>query len=332
MKSTQSRFFDSLVSAVRENPLAACLIGCGALWLLIGDEKLKSAANSATAAASSAADTGTRNLREAASRFQTTAAPPTAPELDHEESFRAGEILREAGTAASDAMSGAADKIRDHFDQGVAYARENFSKLGNPLPGKEAFGKAQSSLADILERQPLVLGAIGLAIGAAVAGAFRTSDLENEWIGAPTRILLVAIGFGYFYARLQADPVPRKYSQLISLLITIAETLGDGLLGLVIWQGSLIAEAYYSGLHRSWGPDQRLDQTIGAGVLWILGDVVGLPFVLLLMRALSRDEKAHAVQVDAELDTAEAAESEGAAPSGLWWENDPQLRDRFRRG
>jgi len=59
--------------------------------------------------------------------------------------------------------------------------------------------------------------------------------------------------------------------------------------------------------------------------------VVGLPFVLLLMRALSRDEKAHAVVVDAELDTAAAAESESAAPSALWWENDPQLRDRFRR-
>jgi cytochrome c oxidase assembly factor CtaG len=159
-----------------------------------------------------------------------------------------------------------------------------------------------------------------------------TASLENEWIGAPTRILLVTVGFGYFYARLQADPVPRRYPQLISLLITVAEALGDGVLGLVIWQGSLIGAAYYSGLHRSWGPEQRLDQTIGAGVLWILGDVVGWPFVLLLMRALSRDEKAHAVQVDAELDAAEAAESENVAPSGLWWENDPELRERFRRG
>jgi cytochrome c oxidase assembly factor CtaG len=149
--------------------------------------------------------------------------------------------------------------------------------------------------------------------------------LQNEWIGAPTRILLVAIGFGYFFARLQADPVPRKYSQLMSLLISVGETLGDGLLGLVIWQGSLIATAYYAGLHRSWGPDQRLDQTIGAGVLWILGDVVGLPFVLLLMRALSRDEEAHAIEVDAELD-------ENVPASPLWWENDPQLRERFRRG
>src|SRR4029434_7507733 len=173
MKSTQSGFFDSLVSAVRENPLAACLIGGGALWLLIGNEKLKSAANSATAAASSAADTGTRNLREAASRFQTTAAPPTAPGLDDEGSFRAGETLREAGTAASDAMSGAADKIRGRFDEGIAYARENFSKLGNPLPGKEAFAKAQSSLAGVLDRQPLELGAVRFAMRATGAGAFR---------------------------------------------------------------------------------------------------------------------------------------------------------------
>lgn len=158
-----------------------------------------------------------------------------------------------------------------------------------------------------------------------------TASLDNEWVGAPTRIVLVAIGFGYFYARLQADPVPRRYSQAISLLITVAEALGDGVLGLVIWQGSLIGAAYYAALHRSWGPDQRLDQTIGAGVVWILGDLVGWPFVLLLMRALSRDDKAHAVAVDAELDAAEAHQADSAAPSGLWWENDPELRERFRR-
>ncbi|MGA7052385.1 MAG: cytochrome c oxidase assembly protein [Mycobacterium sp.] len=159
-----------------------------------------------------------------------------------------------------------------------------------------------------------------------------TAALESEWIGGPTRFLLVVTGFGYFYARLQADLVPRRYSQLISLLISVGETLGDGVLGLVIWQGSLIATSYYSGLHRAWGPEPRLDQTIGAGVLWILGDVVGLPFLLLLMRTLSRDEKAHAVVIDAELDNADATESETAVPSALWWENDPQLRDRFRRG
>jgi hypothetical protein len=183
MSSTQTGFFDSLVSAVQENPLAAALIGGGAFWLLAGNEKMKSAASSATAAASPMVDMGARSLRSAASILEQTAAPPTAPEMDHDRSFHVGETLRDAGNATSDAVSGAAEKIKDRFEEGVAYARENFSKVGDPLPGKEAFTKAQTSLADMLERQPLVLGAIGLVIGATVAGAFRTSDLENEWIG-----------------------------------------------------------------------------------------------------------------------------------------------------
>ncbi|CPX06762.1 cytochrome c oxidase assembly protein [Mycobacteroides abscessus] len=165
-----------------------------------------------------------------------------------------------------------------------------------------------------------------------------TASLTNGVLGAATRIMLVLIGFSYFYARLQVDPVPRRYPQLISLLISVAETIGDGVLGLVLWQGPLVASTYYLALHRSWGPDLRTDQTIGAGILWVLGDVLGLPFLLLLMRALSADDKAHAAQIDAELDrvgqspsATAPAPAENLVTSTLWWENDPQLRDRFGR-
>jgi hypothetical protein len=180
MSSTQTGFFDSLVAAVRENPVAAALIGGGAFWLMAGDEKLKNAARSLTAAASPTIDTGARNLQSAASGLQRTTAPPTAPEMDHEGSFHAGETLRDAGSAASGAISGAADAIKGRFDEGVDYARENLGKLSS---GKEALAKAQSALTDMLEQQPLVLGAVGLGIGAAIAGAFQTSDAENGWIG-----------------------------------------------------------------------------------------------------------------------------------------------------
>ncbi|ORA28288.1 cytochrome c oxidase assembly protein [Mycobacterium aquaticum] len=176
-----------------------------------------------------------------------------------------------------------------------------------------------------------------------------TAALQQPAVAEATRILLVAIGFGYFYARLQADPVPRRYSQLISLLISVVESIGDGVLGIVLWLGPLIAPAYYAALHRDWGPSARMDQVIGAGVLWILGDVLGVPFLIVLMRALSADEKAHAAEVDAELDRAEAAEAEKTekvekadesgqpkaaeeqARPALWWEADEQLSQRFRR-
>ena len=183
MKSDQDGFVGSLVSAVRDNPLAAVLIGGGALWLLIGEDKVKVAATSATAAASSAVDAGTRNLRATASKFQTTSAPPTAPEMESDGSFPVGDTLRRASGIASDAIADSAEKLGDRFDEGVAFAQENLAKLGNVLPGKEALNNAKSSLSQVLERQPLVLGAVGVAIGAAVAGAFQITDLENEWVG-----------------------------------------------------------------------------------------------------------------------------------------------------
>jgi cytochrome c oxidase assembly factor CtaG len=156
--------------------------------------------------------------------------------------------------------------------------------------------------------------------------------LENRAVDQITQLVLVIVGFLYFYSRLQADPVPRKYPQMISMVISVAETLGDGLLGIVLWLGPAIAEQYYTNLGRAWGPSRETDQIIGAGILWVLGDILGVPFLLAVMRAFANDEQAAAREVDSALDAAAPAERDQAAPAKLWWEDDPQLRDRFRRG
>jgi len=183
MSGTRNGFFDSLIAAARENPLSAALIGGGALWLLVGDEKLKGAARSAVDVASNAVDSGASNLRRAATGVQRTAAPPIAPEMGHEAGTSASESLRAASHAVTGAISEASDGVRDRFNEGAAFAREQFGKLGNALPTEETLRKAQSSLGEVLERQPLVLGAVGLVVGAAIAGAFRTSAIESQYVG-----------------------------------------------------------------------------------------------------------------------------------------------------
>jgi cytochrome c oxidase assembly factor CtaG len=145
-------------------------------------------------------------------------------------------------------------------------------------------------------------------------------------VAAGTRLLLVMVGVGYFYARLQTDPVPRRFSPLISIGISVVESLADGVLGVVLWLGPLVAVDYYAALHRNWDLSPRIDQSIGAGILWIAGDALSIPFVLVLMRQLGTHERRRAAEVDAELDEATGDESPA---STLWWENDPQLRDRF---
>jgi hypothetical protein len=181
MRGSQGSFVDGLAAAARENPLAAALIGGGALWLLIGSDKLKSAAGSVASAAAPLGDLGAQAQRSAASSWNDTygAIGNRASRMQEE----AARGLDNARTAASDTMSGVAETVSERFDDGVAGAREMFDRLGRALPSKEALRHAQSSLSDLLERQPLVLGAVGLAIGATVAGAIAKSSLEDEWIG-----------------------------------------------------------------------------------------------------------------------------------------------------
>lgn len=184
---------DGLTTACRDNPLAAALIGGGALWLLIGSDRLKNAAGTVTSAAAPLADLGARAQRSAAStwddaygsaRDRASRMQDQASRMQDQASRGINETMRNTRTVASDAMSGAAETISERFDEGVAGAREMFDRLGRALPRKETFAQAQSSLSDLLERQPLVLGAVGLAIGAAVAGAMARTDVEDEWVGS----------------------------------------------------------------------------------------------------------------------------------------------------
>jgi len=138
--------------------------------------------------------------------------------------------------------------------------------------------------------------------------------------GVASTVIALA-GFVYYWSRFRVDPTPRADSYLVTLSITVVEMIGDAVLGVVLWLGPLVAASWYAA--QATGIDPRLDQTLGAGILWIGGDLVGLPFILIVVNRLSREDGRKAAVVDAELDA--------AGPTGLWWENDPQLAERFRR-
>lgn len=176
---------DGLRTAARENPLAAALIGGGALWLMIGNDRLKSAAGAAGAAAAPVADLAARRQRALASTVDAAydSMRDRTSRLQGEVSRGFQEMARDARSAASHAASGTSDTFLDRLDDGVATAQEMWEGLGGTLPGKEVLTQARSSLADLFERQPLVLGAVGVAIGATVAGALAKSDLEDELVG-----------------------------------------------------------------------------------------------------------------------------------------------------
>jgi cytochrome c oxidase assembly factor CtaG len=163
-----------------------------------------------------------------------------------------------------------------------------------------------------------------------------------------THLALLAPGFVFFWTLLRVDPVPKAYPYLVSLWVTGAEVVGDAVLGLaVIADVNLIGGPYYHAVAYPWGPSLSTSQVLGGGTLWILGDIVGLPFFAAQLIQMIREDEAEAKVIDAELDARDAA-AQGAAPGrgGVasqgaaartggaaddrpWWESDPRFVGRF---
>src|ERR1022692_3699137 len=161
-----------------------------------------------------------------------------------------------------------------------------------------------------------------------------------------TYVAALLPGLVFFWTLLRVDPVPRQYPYLVSLWVTGAEVVGDAVLGLaVIADRNLIAGPYYHALARPWGPSLASDQVLGGGALWILGDLIGLPFLAAVLIAMIREDESDARTIDAELDAmqaeddlATAAPSDpSATPAGgpaagtqqPWWQTDPRFAHRF---
>jgi cytochrome c oxidase assembly factor CtaG len=177
-----------------------------------------------------------------------------------------------------------------------------------------------------------------------------TASFHSTAVRVLTYLALMAPGFAFFWTLLRVDPVPKQYSYAVSMWITGAEVIGDAILGLaIIADNGLVGAAWYHALNRPWGPTLRTDQVIGGGVLWVLGDIVGLPFLAAQLIQLMREDESEAVRIDAELDARDAqraaresagseqaaagvAAAAGEEPDGdrPWWESDERITGRFR--
>jgi hypothetical protein len=175
MSDARSGFVDSLTAAMKDNPLAAALVGGGALWLLAGSGRMRKAADSMTSAVSAAAERSTHAAQSVASVFE--GEPAVSSHLDDE---HVDVTSRSASNTASEAASETTHKSKESFDESVSSVRDGLGKLTDLFPNYE---RVQSSLTAAFERQPLLIGVAGAVVGATIAGAFSMSRIENESVG-----------------------------------------------------------------------------------------------------------------------------------------------------
>jgi hypothetical protein len=153
--SSAGEFVQDLGSAVRENPVSAALIGMGLVWLMTG------AGNPLTRAQKLARRTGMDRLPD---------------------------VAADAFSSSRDAISSGFDAVTEGASSLASRASHGVQKLGAmgsfaPERGSELVSGLKDNLSDLFERQPLFLGAVGIAIGAGIAASIPATDFEADLLG-----------------------------------------------------------------------------------------------------------------------------------------------------
>jgi hypothetical protein len=153
--SSAGDFIQDLGSAVRENPVSAALIGMGLVWLITG------AGNPLARAQNLARRAGMDRLPEVAAG-----------------ALGSG---RDAISSGLDAVAEGASGLASRASDGV----QKLGALGSSAPerGSELYSGLKENLSDLFERQPLFLGAVGIALGAGIAASLPSTDFEADLLG-----------------------------------------------------------------------------------------------------------------------------------------------------
>jgi len=196
-----SDFLRDLGNAARKNPLSTALIGMGVLWLFTGSRPVERA----------------EEIVRRTARFDRIPAAGNAFEAARS-TFRSGaDSIGEHVTSAKDALrDGGADALdsatrfgRDYADAASDYARSI------PGAGAEMFDAVCSNLTELFRTQPLALGAIGFAIGAGIAAALPSSEVEAAYLGETS------------------DTVKAKAAEFVAEQTARATTVAEGVMGAV---------------------------------------------------------------------------------------------------
>ena len=181
--SDNEGFALSVLNAARENPVSTALIGVGALWMFMGGNRVSALGQALDAGREAAIGVGT-SIAGAATTVQRQAGDAGSAAM---------ESARHAGSAAATVLSDTAASFRT----GIGNAADDPSAVLGGTPRSDA-GRAsrsindgvrdvvnplQGSLADLWDRQPLLLGGVGLLVGAGLASMLPRTDFEDDLIG-----------------------------------------------------------------------------------------------------------------------------------------------------
>lgn len=177
----------NLKAQVSANPLALGLIGSGLAWLMFGQGASGSSPPSSVPSSSrpeysgsgnpawDGADTGSFADRGSEAMGGVTSTVRTS-------AHAVGDTISEGASAVGSIASEALQKVRDGVGSSSEWAK---STANGVTSGAGDFAaKARRSAGELIENEPLIIAALGFAVGTAIGALLPRTTVEDEHLGA----------------------------------------------------------------------------------------------------------------------------------------------------
>jgi len=176
MRDTGSSVLDN----IRRNPLPAALIGLGLGMFLMDRRKRRASSYDSHNEYDGGADWSYEGIRQAR-QGQSTSTRSRAQNVAGDFIGNAQETVSNAAARTRNSVTNVAGEVRDQVGNIANQAVEQVSNLGSQL--QHGARHAQSQYQQSLQENPLAVGAVSLALGAAVGMMLPSTRTENRWMG-----------------------------------------------------------------------------------------------------------------------------------------------------
>jgi hypothetical protein len=222
-------FTRNLGAAVRDNPLPVLLIGAGIGWLMLSGQNGRAGAPArrpAWAAPSSSGPGVMERMSGTSARLQ-EGAGQVASSVGNAASNALGSVqdaVSSVASSASRAVSGMAGGVASAGESARAYRHDARHMAGQ---GMDAVSQTAGQFDDQIRQgwsrmsseQPLVLGALGLALGAALGAMLPRTETEDRLVGEASDAVSRQVG----------DTVRQQYGQARDIVSSRVEEVRDKL-------------------------------------------------------------------------------------------------------
>ncbi|MFC6490144.1 DUF3618 domain-containing protein [Nitratireductor sp. GCM10026969] len=180
----------NLKNQIRDNPLPLALIGTGVAWLIMGSGAGTAQARREHAAEPDASDTD--------AMWQDTHGLPRTGVAPVPKSGQGQPSVKDRAGGAMHAASRAAGSVGEKFGSAYASAAESASGATHSMAeggqhiGQRARGagrsavdagtRAQRAISHTLRQEPIIIGAVGIALGAAIGAFMPRTRAEEEYL------------------------------------------------------------------------------------------------------------------------------------------------------